>query len=70
MSSESLSCVRCGHVRSEHVEGMCESCARDEIERGSSSAVFHFFTLDPPSRADIIEDLDSLLPWGDEEEDH
>ena len=27
---------------------MCEGCARDEIERGSSSAVFHFFTRDPP----------------------
>jgi hypothetical protein len=49
---------------------MCEGCIHEETERGSSAAIFHFFTLDPPSRADIIKDLDSLLPWGDEEEDY
>ena len=66
--ASALRCIRCGHPRSEHVQGMCEGCARDEEERGSSYAIFHFFTLEPPSRADVIEDLDSLLPWGDEEE--
>ena len=70
MSSDSQGGARCGHARSEHVEGMCEGCVREENERGSSSAIFHFFTNDPPSRADIIEDLDSLLPWGDEEENY